>query len=112
MTFGAFRLVNETSGTPNATATDVASPFSQAINVPTNGALLAAGCCGGGGVQTTFTWTGATERFDHAVENNVNGIVDGASAASESGLALQVGRTVSYSPSSGTSGSMCLLTWG
>lgn len=109
---GVYRLINETSGSPHATASDTTvatGVLSTTINVPTNGSLFAVAKAFQKAGPLTFTWSGATERYDQAVES-----LDTHSGASETGLASQTGRTVSVTLSASTnvSGMLAVMTWG
>lgn len=109
MVIGSYRLINETVSTPHATATTnagTAGAYSVSINVPANGALVAAAkAIGSGG---TWSWSGATERYDTILET-----LDVHSGASESGLSLETGRAVTATFSGGgTNAAMAVLTWG
>ena len=109
---GVWRLVNETVGTPHATATDIVisgADLSVSLNVPTNGALVASVCDDFTGGTGATAWTGAIEKYDSAFDS----VFFQVSGASETGLSLQTGRTVTAT-CSGTSprGSLAVLTWG
>jgi hypothetical protein len=108
---GVYRLINETVSTPHATATDTtlsAGVLSTTIDVPSNGALVAV-CKGFAAISPpTYTWSGATERYDQTVES-----ADSHSGASETGLGSETGRTVSATLTGlGPSGTLSVLTWG
>jgi hypothetical protein len=107
---GVYRMINEGSSSPFATASVSASTTpSVSIDVPTNGSLFAGSIVNSFFGANTFTWTGATERYDAVVETN-NAYHSGAS---ETGLSSQTGRTVSVALSAfNANGALAAMTWG
>lgn len=105
---GIWRLINETSGTPHATASDAtmsSNVLSLNIDVPSNGVLVAGGIYIG--TAATASWSGATERYDAALEGGTTC----HTGASETGLGSETGRAVSFTVTGGSSGSLGAATW-
>lgn len=100
---GSYAMYGAGSSTPTDTATDIASAFSQTLDVPAGGAAFAVA-----GVQanTTTTWAGLTERYDTAVDAECNTGAGVAFAAAQSGL------TVSATFGAGTDGAMVTAAFG
>jgi hypothetical protein len=111
--FGSWRQINESSATPFATGTDntvTAAVLSLTINIPTDGSLYAGATVDSSLTPPTQTWVGATERYDNLL-SPLSGL--GKSGASETGLGVQTGRTVSTTIT-GTSpgGALAAMSWG
>jgi hypothetical protein len=106
-----WRQVNESSASPTATQTASAASntVSLNINVPANGSLYACGNCRTSAAQTPFGWTGVTERYDVGAEADAE-----SSGASETGLALETPRNVSFTTVGGSSPKsvMVAMSWG
>jgi hypothetical protein len=103
---GVWRLINAVNSAPNFTATDItvsALVLSVSIDIPSNGSLFA---IAGGSTARTYTWSGATERYDQTTESPEN-----MSGASETGLGTQTGRTVSATLTAGVAGTMVAMSW-
>lgn len=87
-----------TTGTPTGT-----------IDVPAGGGGIGVVATRGNGTPRTYTWAGlADKNADATTEAN-----DTSSAASEDGLGVEAGRTITATPSGTiTAGSMSVATWG
>lgn len=90
---GVWRLINPSSATPTATATDTGhNPLTGSINVSAGGSCFGAAMTVGGG--PSFTWSGLTERFD---DSQNMGAVTGASndfASGQTPLSISATPTV------------------
>ena len=100
---GSYAMYGAGSSTPTATATDIASAFSQTLNIPANGAAFAVA---GNQFNTTASWAGLTENYDTAIGSETE---TGASAAF---AVEQVGLTISATFSGGTDGAMVMAAFG
>jgi hypothetical protein len=117
---GIWSLTGETSSSPNDTASDntgvitgsfptTTNTYSDTIDIPSHGALVAAGCAfddGGTGV----TWSGATQDFSRRTST-----VWKSTGASASALASEAGRTIQLvfnsTTSLATDGVLAAISW-
>jgi hypothetical protein len=106
-----WRQINESSSSPTDANTVTANSLTVAttINIPTNGCLYTTAMLSASGA-TTFTWTGATERYDSLVIGT-----DGSgSGASETGMTLETARAVQAVAAAGTTplNALSTVSWG
>lgn len=109
----SYRALNETAGSP-LTANDIAGSaglLTTTINVPANGWVV-----GGASFSLTgpssHTWTGLTEQYDAPYGDAVDEYPTGGF---QSGLSLQVGRTISVQSADTTTpadGALAVISWG
>ncbi len=98
-----FDITGLQSATPTATATDSASPFTQAINCNAGGFIIGGAMTNAG---ATWTWTNLTERADYIVGGST-----GFSSACDNFNTAQVGRSITAAPTSGAQTVMALASF-
>lgn len=100
----AYRLVGLNSQTPHATASVLG--LSTTIDVPAAGIVIAGSTHA---ASLLGAWTGVTETYD----TDISGGSGGHTGGLVEGLSLQVGRTVSIAPASGSAAqSLVAASWG
>lgn len=107
-----YRAINETAGSPNATASDNAvtgNQFDLSIAVPANGWVVAGVNANQAGSGMTWTLTGVTEQYDAPYSD--------AAAVSraggfDTGLAAQTRSLVALGSATPAGGGWCAMSWG
>lgn len=100
---GSYAMYGAGSSTPTATATDIASTYSQSLTIPAGGVAFAIASVQ---ASASTTWAGLTEDFD----SNISSEVD--SGASLQTATLQSGLTVSATFTAGSDGIMVMAAFG
>lgn len=102
-TIASYAMFAAASSTPSATGTDIASAYSQPLDIPAQGVAFA---CGAVQANTTATWAGLTEDSDATSEAELTTFASGEFAT------LQTGLTVSMTQGSGSDGAMAMCSFG
>lgn len=102
-TIGVYAMYGAASSTPHDTATDIASAYSQTLDIPAKGVGFA---CGAVQANTTATWAGLTEDADATTESELT------TFSSAEFATLQTGLTISMTQGSGTDGVMSMCSFG
>lgn len=112
---GAYRAINETVATPNATAQDLtatAGLFTTTINIPADGWVVGVAAPATALTPTNETWVGVTETYGGPYGDASNVYRSGGFA---SGLPVETGRTISCTfpaATPATTGSLAAMSWG